>query len=171
VPLEKGHKRLFIALWPSRAQRNHLVEALQPLMPAIPGNAVIPGNFHITLVFIGSFAESRIAELQQRIALVPMRPVKVELDHFEYWRRPRIVCLAASHVPAALEELVENLNTALLPLGFVPEKRSYRPHLTLTRKATARPAAGLDVPISLRWDHFELVESVSTDKGVRYHPL
>lgn len=171
MPPGNGHQRLFIALWPSGAQRNHIVERLNPLLPALPGKAVIPGNYHITLVFIGSFSTSRIAELRRRIAAVPVRPVELELDHFEYWKKPRIVCLAASHVPAALEELVEDLNAALVPLGFVPEERRYRPHLTLTRKATARPAVELDSSISLQWDHFDLVESVSTNNGVRYHPL
>lgn len=171
MPPEKGHKRLFIALWPSRAQRQQLVERLHPFMPAIPGKPVIPGNYHITLVFIGGFAESRIPELRQRIASVPMKPVELELDHFEYWKKPRIVCLAASQVPAAVDELVDNLNASLAPFGFEPEKRGYRPHLTLTRKATARPAVELDAPISLLWHHFELVESVSTDNGVRYHRL
>lgn len=171
MPAAESHKRLFIALWPSRAQRRHIVERLQPFVSAIPGKAVIHGNYHITLVFIGRFPVSRIDELRQRIAAVRMLPVDIELDHFEYWKKPRIVCLAASQVPALLDELVENLNAALAPLGFVPEQRSYRPHLTLARKATSRPVADLDDPIALHWDQFTLVESISTENGVRYHPL
>lgn len=171
MPADERYKRLFIALWPSKAQRRHIVECLRPIMRAIPGKAVVPGNYHLTLVFIGRFAESRIDELRQRIAAVPMPPVDIELDHFEHWTKPRIVCLAASQVPAALDELVENLNAALAPFDFVPEKRRYRPHLTLSRKAAARPAIEFDSPISLRWTDFTLVESVSTESGVRYHPL
>lgn len=171
MPAAESHKRLFIALWPSTAQRKHIVERMQPFAAAIPGKVVIPANYHVTLVFIGSFAESRIAELRERIAAVPLQPVEIQLDHFEYWKKPRIVCLAASRIPPALADLVDNLNAALTPLGFVPETRRYRAHLTLSRKASARPAADLDEPISLHWDHFRLVESVSTEKGVRYYPL
>lgn len=167
----QARKRLFFALWPDAAQRRQLTERLRPLLPQIPGKAVPPANYHITLVFIGGFAESRIAELRRRAGAIAFEPFELVLDHFEYWKKPRIVCLAASQVPPALADLVANLNAALSPLGFVPEERRYRPHLTLVRKAPAHPAAGLDTAITMHWKNFELVESISAEAGVRYQPL
>jgi 2'-5' RNA ligase len=50
------------------------------------------------------------------------------------------------------------------------DQRPFRAHITLARKAQQRPDFDFE-PIRLKAYDFALVQSVSTENGVRYHVL
>ena len=51
------------------------------------------------------------------------------------------------------------------------EDRTYRPHITVVRRANRFETQRLAQPALVEWSAFELVESVPEPGGVRYHPL
>ncbi len=103
--------------------------------------------------------------------LVDPGEIRLRFDSLTFWQQPKIACLHARTTPPELEILVKKLQLALAPLGFEPEDRVYRPHITVSRKARAFQEIRLARPIELQWTEFELVESVSLRGEVQYHPL
>lgn len=166
-----ANRRLFFALWPDERQRERMRDASGPAVKLIEGDAVYRGNWHVTLVFIGGFPEERIPEVQAGAAGIRPEPFRLRFDRLGYWRRPRIACLEATIVPAALERLVADLETLMRRFDREPEDRAYRPHVTLVRRARPFETIVLARPLELEWAGFELVESVSTPNGVQYRPL
>ena len=164
-------RRLFFALWPSDRQRETLRDALGPLIRQVEGRPVARGNWHVTLVFIGSFPESRLAELLAASREVTVEPFRLRFDRLVYWQRPRIACLQAVSVPVALESLVADLGELIRRFDIEPEEGAYRPHVTSVRAARPFDALLLARPLEMSWSGFELVESLSLPDGVRYRPL
>ncbi len=166
-----SNRRLFFALWPDEQQRSHLRSDLDAVLPTLDGRVVPPDNWHVTLVFIGLFPTSRVPELIAAAKSIPQTEIELTFDRVDFWKRPRIACLRASIVPPGLLEMVAALHELLEGFGFVPEARTYQPHLTLARKASAHSQAALGRPIRTLWRGFELLESVSTRSGVSYLPV
>jgi 2'-5' RNA ligase len=164
-------KRLFFALWPNGRQRGQVQQFIEPVLPALEGRAVEPMNWHITLAFIGGFPEARIPMLQAEAAAIAVTPFCVRFDTLDYWPRPKIASLVARAVPPELQALVEQLNAVLLRAGVVVEKRRYRPHITLVRKALPFEPRQFAQPLALNWDSLALVESISRPGGVLYRPI
>ena len=164
------HKRLFFALWPEERTRAELA-ALQACLPGQQGRWVHRQDLHLTLRFLGQVPTSRLGCLEAAAEVIQGRPLTLTLDHFEYWGRPRILCLAAAGVPAELQSLVTALNDSLNDCGFEPERRPYRPHVTLLRKALPMETRHLEQPITWRADHFVLVESRPGGEPPHYRPL
>lgn len=163
-------KRLFIALWPDKENRRLLRQLNRKLL--VPGSKPMnPANFHVTLVFIGSVTEQKAHDITYRLVGVSANPLQLIFDELSYWRKPRILCLTSSaQVPAAMMDLVNQLSERIEALGVVIDKRPYRPHITLARKAQRALTAKFD-PIIWRADAFSLVESVTENSGLYYKVL
>ena len=164
-------KRLFFALWPSERQREALREPIKAAVSTVEGQAVYRGNWHVTLVFVGTFPEEQIPALQEAAAAVQVEPFRLRFDRVEFWARPKIACLLASTVPAELAMLAEELTAVVAHFGVPPEEHGFRPHITVARNARSFPAEPLAQPVMLEWSGFELMESVSSSRGVQYYPL
>ena len=166
-----SEKRLFFALWPDERQRETLRNTMSPIVRSVEGRAVYRGNWHVTLVFVGSFPADRADELLAAAAEVTVEPFRLRFDRLAHWQRPKIACLQAMSVPPALGQLVDDLNGVIARFDVAPESGTYRPHITAVRNARPFEAMMLARPLELSWSSFELVESVSTREGVQYHPL
>lgn len=164
-------KRLFFALWPSDRQREQLRDIVNPAMSGLEGSRVDRRNWHVTLVFLGDFAEERIPGLLTEVVAIERPEVRLRFDRISFWQRPRVAVLQAMTIPPALAQWVDSLETALLPFGFTPQERTYRPHITLSRKVRAFSEVRLARPIELQWSDFELVESRSVRGEIQYAPL
>ena len=164
-----SNKRLFYALWPDHRQRDRLRDFISPVSKLVEGRAIDRRNWHVTLAFIGDFAERRIPELQERVGLIRMEPFRLTFDRLEFWARPRVASLAAATVPPELQKLVEMLNLALADLGIRTEDRTYRPHITVARNARPFETQRLAQRAVTEWSRFELIESVPEPGGVSYH--
>src|SRR5205807_403857 len=67
-------RRLFFALWPDAGQRAALVHATRKAVRSSGGRPVPEESLHVTLAFLGSVPERRVAELQaiaRRVAEAP----------------------------------------------------------------------------------------------------
>jgi 2'-5' RNA ligase len=164
-------KRLFFALWPDDRQRDRLREVINSVAKTVEGRPVYRRDWHVTLPFIGDIDESQIPDLTELTGRIQVEPFRLGFDRLEYWARPKIACLAAASVPTELEELVDALNSVLQVVGVVPEDRTYRPHITVSRNARAFTTERLSQRAMTEWSGFALMESVSVPGGVNYAPL
>ena len=74
-------------------------------------------------------------------------------------------------IPPELERLVRSIEQALMPFGYTPQERTYRPHITASRKVRTFPQVRLTRAVELQWSDFELVESISIRGDVQYRVL
>jgi 2'-5' RNA ligase len=129
--------RTFIGVDPSPGVRRKLMELSRELSAAgADVRWVREGGLHCTLKFLGAVEPARLEQVQLalRRELASVAEFVAEargLGVFPSWREPRIVWvgLDAEELPA----LAAHVESALVPLGFAPEKRAFRPHITLAR--------------------------------------
>ncbi len=164
-------KRLFFALWPDHRQRDRLRDVINSVAKTVEGRFIDRRNWHVTLVFIGTFPENRVPYLLERAQDIHVEPFRLNFDRLEYWPRPRVASLVAATVPPELQQLVDALNGIISDLGLEPEDRVYRPHITVVRNARHFTTERLTQRATMEWSGFELVESVSGPGGVSYVPL
>lgn len=164
-------QRLFFALWPNEPVREQ-IDLLARQHVHKNGKRTRRENHHITLVFLGSVEAERRACLEESASGVVAAPFELALDRFGYWMRPRILWLGASHMPAALLDLVAQLNTGMQACGLSPETRPFQAHVTLARKLSRGPSSSPQVATVL-WpiSTFCLIESLLTPEGSRYQVL
>ncbi|WJW74737.1 RNA 2',3'-cyclic phosphodiesterase [Thiohalobacter sp. IOR34] len=170
-PAGPPRQRLFFALWPDAATRSALARVARAVARG-NGRPVAADNLHLTLAFIGPVDAEQRDCLRRAAAGVGGSAFRLRLDQYGYWQRPRIAWLGAGEVPEALSSLVRRLNEALATeCGHQPDPRPFAVHVTLARKARRRRVPEEVVPIDWAVDRFCLVESRSTDNGVRYELL
>ncbi|HRD90784.1 MAG TPA: RNA 2',3'-cyclic phosphodiesterase [Accumulibacter sp.] len=154
-----GACRLFLAIWPSPAAHAQLLDH-QRRWSWPPGAAPVAAErLHLTLHFIGSLPRRRMDEVGAGLQ-VAIEPFELVLDRAEIWPHGLVV-LRATSPTAALQRLHGRLGEALQALGLNPERRRFRPHVTLARRATGSipPLAS----VALRWQvsSYTLVESLA----------
>ncbi len=129
--------RLFVALWPD-AQVRAALQAASAQWRWQPGAAIIPADrLHLTLHFLGDLPRERIPELARALEL-PSARCALTLDRAALWRGG-VAVLEPTAVPAPLVELRRALGAALHSLDIALETRRWRPHVTLARRANAKP--------------------------------
>jgi len=141
-------KRMFFALWPGDAQRRALAHVQQDLLQH-GGRGVHVLDIHLTLVFLGQIDAPQQACVTQAAGRVRERPFELVLDSAGCFPGSRVLWCGAGTCPQPLFQLVDALRNALSVCGFVPERRAYKPHATLVRKAKPMAARVLDPPV--RW--------------------
>ncbi len=94
---------------------------------------VDPGNFHLTLRFIGEIAEDTTADVDDALSRLRARPFALRLAGAGvFGDKPRQLWVGAERSPelAALRDRIEQ---ALIRAGLPPEPRRFSPHVTLAR--------------------------------------
>lgn len=166
-------RRVFFALWPTAEAQARAVDAVAALVPRGAGRPQRPDQLHLTLEFLGSVQDSRLQAVREAGAKAAAagRSDAIVLDRLEHWRRPQVLCLTASVVPESVLVLVQSLRDELAALGFHPERREFRAHLTLARKVTRGPAPVAIEPLAWPVNEVTLVESRTEPAGSRYSRL
>jgi len=176
--------RLFIALTPPPTVQRAVWEAFAPLRDRrLPVKWVAPENVHLTLKFLGEVAPERQAEIVAALTSAAQGTKAITLvvhgaGAFPNTRAPRVVWAGIEPDPA-IEILADRVERGCATLGFPPEGRPFRPHLTLgraERDARARDWAGvaelldgLAVDASALLDGVDLVRSELRRGGSVYH--
>ena len=160
--------RLFLALWPDAGVRAAM--AAFAAAWSLPHGCLKyrPEDWHVTLHYIGAFAIERIGALADAVEQ-PMEPFDLLLDEPRLWPRGLAV-LEASRVPAPLQDLHRRLGAALAESGVPVERRPYRPHVTLARRAAGAPVPAGLAPVSWPARSFALVVSTGSSDH-RYEVL
>ena len=110
---------------------------------------VRPELMHLTLRFLGDTPLDRLPAVQAALDAVAAAHVPFDLHLtgvgcFPNPRRPRVVWVGLGGDEAALLALKAALDAALLPLGWPPEDKPFRAHLTLGRVRDDGDVRGVD---------------------------
>ena len=169
--------RLFVALAlpaPARARlAAWAADAAPAAMRRVPAE-----NLHVTIAFLGSRPDDDTPALARVLAEVarPVGPLAVDGALWLPPRRPGVLSVALRAGPALGElhaDLVAGLGRAI---GFQPERRALRPHVTVARargRERLRAVALDHEPPALEFeaDALVLYRSHTGAGGSRYEPL
>jgi RNA 2',3'-cyclic 3'-phosphodiesterase len=96
---------------------------------------VDPGNFHLTLRFIGETGEAVAADIDDALARLRARRFTLQLAGtgvFGGADKPRSLWVGVERSPE-LVALHDKIERALVRAGLAPELRKFSPHVTLAR--------------------------------------
>ncbi len=176
--------RLFVAVELDDAGRD-LLDAYQRRLASIDRAVkwVSPEQVHLTLKFLGEVEDQRVPEVTQALdVLSDQAAFDFEIGGvgtFGSPRSPRIVW-AGVHVPnEPLERLQKECEQWMADIGFAPEGRVFRPHLTLGRvkdfragRQVAQAVEDLQAQVDDRLvqpaDQVVLFQSVLRPQGAEY---
>ncbi|MFA5928832.1 MAG: RNA 2',3'-cyclic phosphodiesterase, partial [Candidatus Margulisiibacteriota bacterium] len=142
---------------------------------------VPPDNFHITLKFLGAVKEDTLADLQNvlqalSVKFKPFELLLSEVGVFPDLSAPQVLWVGTRS--AELEALAKEIDSALEPLGFQLEKRSFVGHVTLARLKRGRiKQSWFDekmtsfVPQNIAVKKITLYQSTLVDKSPVYKVL
>lgn len=142
-------------------------------------------GLHLTLRFLGPVPAEQVDALARQLDELAAGHAQIELaiaaaGAFPSATRPRTLWLGIDDGRESLTTLATDLNRGLETLGWPPETRPFRPHLTLARtdgrRAGPRAAALLieraaDLRLTMRADRVVLYESVTGGGPARYVPI
>jgi RNA 2',3'-cyclic 3'-phosphodiesterase len=164
---------VFFAIWPDAGQRAALVHATRKVVRSSGGRPVPEESLHVTLAFLGSVPEPRVAELHaiaRRVAqaAAASAPILVSFDRLVHWAKPQILVALDSAALSGAPALAETLKSETQAAGFSPDLKPFHAHVTVARKvAHAHPAQPLP-PILWSTDAFALIESRTEPAGPVY---
>lgn len=165
--------RVFFALWPDADCRVLCDEESRRLHALAGGRRTRADTLHLTLVFLGGIERARIPALIDVARAAAGRSFVLNLDRARCWRHNGIAFLAPSELPGALSELVGALESGLAATGFQFDRRPYKAHMTMLRKADCTPMREHAIPQPIVWTlgEYVLVESLLGPAGASYVPL
>ena len=162
--------RLFFALWPDEETRTQLNCITQQFKDE-KLRLVKSSNLHITLEFLGEVSEEDQQGLEEKVSKLKAQPFQLELTRTGFWKKPQILWIGTTHVPGPLLKLVMSIKKCVKQQGLKPEKREYKPHVTIARKVKQISVPKETFQIVWQVNSFALVISESSDIGVEYRVL
>jgi 2'-5' RNA ligase len=169
--------RTFIAIDIPQEAREALAEIQEQLKKSRAGVRWVKlGSIHLTLKFLGDVHPAQIDD----IAGVTAQVVRDErflslglagLGAFPSPRNPRVVWVGIRGEVERLTSIQERLQHNLVVLGFAPERRVFRPHLTLgrvkdkrNRQALIEAMAAMQLP---EFNYFDVPEIILYKSDLR----
>jgi 2'-5' RNA ligase len=137
--------RLFVAIDLPDAIKQQLLD-LQTHIPT--ARWAKSEQMHLTLRFIGEVADEQVEPIKSSLATVTASPFDLTLrhvGHFPPGKRtlPRVLWVGMDQQPA-LNDLHQQIESALSQLDFKPDNKLFSPHITLARLKLNRPARQVD---------------------------
>jgi 2'-5' RNA ligase len=180
-------KRLFIGIDISDEARQIAAQRILELKESFHDVSVgweKPEKLHITLKFLGRTEDSQLPKISKSIRqFARMRkPFRLTLTGhgvFPSLRNPRILWLGLNDIQQTLCTLAQSLIDEMAKLGFEPEKRQFKAHLTIARIKEPQKGAKLAEthsqmeyePVEFRVGEIVLYESQLGPTGSVYTKL
>lgn len=189
--------RLFVGLPLAEADAEDLANRFtEALIPGELWRRVPDRNYHCTLQFLGETnapdaeryanhldavaSEPEFRDAARAMQAEPVRPLAITA--FPAASRPRVLILTLTDPEGALAALSQTIGKLLAPLGFRPESRPFKPHITIayTRNrvpdsvaagSLAEISEGASLPDRLEFPVLRLVHSTLGPGGARYQSL
>ncbi len=185
--------RLFIAIQLSEEMKSSLLRSMEELKKAgVKGRYVPAGNLHLTLAFIGETDEDTCGKIKAAMNRVSFRPFRLSLGEFGNFGDLLWVGLkdrdasdgsteskarsgsgatgsavsgndASGAAVSDLETLVRELRAELDAAGIPYDRKRFRPHITLIRKAAGNWAGRKISQTSMTVDRISLMKSELKD--------
>lgn len=177
--------RLFYAFPLAPSVQQELTKIIADLSaPGAPVKWVESHNTHLTLRFLGDTEESLVPRLRQTLDDLAVRhaPVTSAIDRlgvFPNLKRPNVIWVGLGEHTHRLAEMNHEIEQAVRALGFEPDNKSFKAHLTLGRVKDQRNLAALTTMlpdyrfavIPVTFDQVVLFRSTLTPKGPIYERL
>ena len=179
--------RAFVAVELTQEVRDALSVVVRSLDACGIGGlrTVEPSSAHLTLKFLGNVAASRVAAIEEALvdAASGSRRFRLRLGEtgtFPERGAPKVLWVGLTGDTEALADLQARVEEALCHLGFAPESRAFRPHLTLARMADrsmrsernrareALSSAPFEPGLSFDVGRVSLMRSILRREGARY---
>lgn len=130
--------RLFIGIPVAAEVRDGLEAYLRATFgERMPGRAVPPANWHLTLRFLGDTGAEqhrRLGDELRRMEPVPPFALSLErLGAFPRAARASVLWVGAADGADELRALAARIEAAAVRAGFAPVPKPFSPHLTLSR--------------------------------------
>lgn len=98
-----------------------------------------PEDLHITLFFLGDTAADKLSSVHSALeqAAAGLKPFQLRLSGagtFGPGKSPSVLWTGVDGDLTSLQTLQAQVTASLSQIGYVPEERPYRPHLTLARR-------------------------------------
>ena len=158
--------KVFFALWPDQDLREQLASLQQPVRQ---GRLVPVENLHLTLHYVGLV--DALGCLLEEAGKIRFSPGSFRLERYGVFRKARVLWVGPAQWPEELSELASACRDAAGTCGYAANSERFQPHVTLARKVSRLPDLPAFEPVEWTFRSFSLVESVSTDRGVRYKVL
>jgi len=134
-----------------------------------PVRWVGPDGLHVTLKFFGEVDPRGLTPIEEALrgaveGVPPMAMTLTELSAFPDQGRPRVIWVGLEG-PVGLELLADRVERRCAVLGYPPEGRPFRPHVTLGR---VRTGARLRPEVMARLGEIELGGGFVADELVLY---
>lgn len=177
--------RLFIAFPLSTSVKEQLTDVVNSLSQrGGPVKWVEPKNMHITARFLGDTPDNKVDSLKKILdtvapTITPVAATIQQLGAFPNIHRPRVLWLGLQGFTEPMAAAAVDIEKQVVALGFPPEPKSFKAHLTLGRvKEGQRIGNTLDYlrtftfsPIPVLFDRLTLYKSTLTPKGPIYDIL
>jgi 2'-5' RNA ligase len=160
--------RAFVAVEIDAEAAGRAAEIVERLRRADAGRVkwVDPVNFHLTLKFLGATRRDTLPQLGAALQAVTAEAAPFEMElagvgTFPNLRRPQVIWLGVTKGSELLAALAGQMEAACAALGWAPEEKPYRAHLTLGRlreprrggrPTTPAPANGLAAALQAEGD-------------------
>lgn len=179
--------RLFVGLEIPETIKSHLASFTQSIKTH-PNLRWIPAiSLHITLKFLGQVDSKNVSSIQSVLSRVAAERPQLKLalgkgGVFPSSGAPRVFWSAIEGDVRELTELATTLEQELAPLGYPPENRKFKPHLTVARSVGDKP---LPAPVTGQFctlfsgyasptfqvNEVHLIQSHLNASGARYETL
>jgi len=177
-------KRLFIAAEPPQ----HIIDGCRDIIDGLRAAGdgirwVKPSGIHLTMKFFGDVDDARIPEISDAAGIIEgsgaVDLVVKGLGTFPGGGRPRVVWVGIEGDVERFVTARDLLDGALSEIGFPPEDRPFRGHLTLGR-IKGRPPVALSARLEqsrnislgeMRVEGVHLIQSDLKPSGAVYTPL
>ena len=181
--------RCFVAVDLAAETRDAIAAAQAKLRAAAPRAEVgwiDPAKMHLTLKFLGEVDETRRDGIEEALGDVARRHAQFVLTaggagSFPGPSRPRVLWIGLTGGLREIGLLAADVERACAPLGFPPEARPFRGHVTLGRVRSprgigrvVRAMEALDGAVFGRWTVHEVVlyrSHLGGSRGARYEAL
>jgi 2'-5' RNA ligase len=170
-------RRLFVAAALDHATRDACAAVAQRLRAAgWAGRWIDPRTYHLTVAFLGSVEDERVAAVLEALAEAAARlvPLAISLDAigaFPDARRPRVAWVGPRAAVPAFGTLCGVVRSRLVALGFSFDPDA-DPHVTLARADGRVPLPAIVPPRAcLTIDALTLYESFTEPAGARHEAL
>jgi 2'-5' RNA ligase len=129
---------MFVGVALGEEARAEMDARLRRALPeGLPGRAVPVANWHLTLRFLGATRGDQLATVREHLRAGDLgAAMDVRFGGMGAFSRPRsarVLWIAVTEGVQRLQELARIAEDAARAAGFAPEKKSWKPHLTLSR--------------------------------------
>ncbi len=144
-------------------------------MADLPGARPVAAEaLHVTLCFLGTQPADRIEEIAAVVSAraAPVGPLELGAPAWLPRRRPRALAIELHDETGTLGDLAGDLTRALgEAIGWEPESRRFRPHVTVARGALAPRALAPTPGLVFEPESLTLYRSRLEPDGAEYQSL